>query len=244
MKFLVIKVFILMLLMMPLITEAQVINAGVGGNNSQNLLNRLQQDVLDQEPDMVILMVGTNDMLNSKKMISYSHFESNLRKIVRAIISSECELVLMSPPPADSVYLFERHDKTLFKESPNVKLDSVRQITSRIAATKHLKFIDLYQACKEMGIPKHNEDLFFKNQKNSRRRDGVHLTVLGYHFIGELVFSFLKENQLLSKKQKIICFGDSITRGGGSKGGAYPTILAERIEAYNAYIDTNKSESH
>ena len=84
-----------------------------------------------------------------------------------------------------------------------------------------------------MGIPKHNEDLFFKNQKNSGDRDGVHLTALGYHFIGESVFSFLKENQLLSDKKKIICFGDSITKGGTEEEGSYPIILSQIIDAFD-----------
>lgn len=210
---------------------AQVVNAGVGGNSTVNLLERLDTDVLQQAPDLVILMVGTNDMLNSKKMISYGQYEKNLRKLVQKIRDKGAAILLMSSPPVDSVYLFERHDKKMFTEVPNVKLDTVRQITVRIAKEHELKHLDLYQVFSEMNLPKHNEDLFFRNPKNSKVRDGVHLTALGYQFIGELVFHYLKENKLLKVGKKIVCFGDSITNGGGINGEItaeaknYPSIL-------------------
>ncbi|MBJ2175957.1 hypothetical protein JBL43_17005 [Aureibaculum sp. A20] len=213
--------------------SAQVINAGVGGNNTMNLLHRLNKDVLEQHPDLVILMVGTNDMLNSKKMISYKKYEDNLVTLVRKIKEKGSEIVLMSPPPADSVYLFERHDKNLFNESPNEKLDSVRKINLRIAVNHDLKFIDLYQVFTDLNLPKHNTDLFIRNQKNSGVSDGVHPTELGYHLIGEIVFYFLKENQLVQKQQKIVCFGDSITKGSGAKGKTYPVILQNLINDYD-----------
>ena len=43
--------------------EVEVINAGVGGNSSANLLKRVHEDVIAKQPDLVILMVGTNDAL-------------------------------------------------------------------------------------------------------------------------------------------------------------------------------------
>ncbi|KQC31684.1 hypothetical protein AAY42_08720 [Flagellimonas eckloniae] len=218
--------------------HAQVVNAGVGGNSTVNLLKRLDTDVLQQAPDLVILMVGTNDMLNSKKMIPYKTYEDNLQKIVQKISDKGAAILLISPPPVDSVYLFERHDRKMFTEVPNVKLDTVRQITVRIAKKHELKHLDLYKVFSEMNLPKHNKDLFFRNSMNSKVRDGVHPTVLGYHFIGELVFHCLKENKLLKAGKKIVCFGDSITNGAGTKnkgtsvGDNYPAVLSRLILEY------------
>jgi len=215
--------------MISLNANAQVVNAGVGGNNTLDLLERLEEDVLIRNPDIVILMIGTNDMLNARKMIPYKDYEKNVREIVGKIKANGCEVVLMSSPPVDSIYLFERHDKKLFTEGPNVKLNKARKIISLIADSEKLKYLDLYQLFSEMNLPKHNEDLFFKNLKNSDTRDGVHPTDLGYQFIGTSVFYFLKENNLLTTNVKIICFGDSITRGGG-KENTYPVILQKLIK--------------
>jgi lysophospholipase L1-like esterase len=214
-------------------SASQVINAGVGGNSTVNLLNRLEKDVLNEKPDLVILMIGTNDMLNSKKMISYKAYQKNLNKLVRKIKKTGSNILLMSSPRVDSIYLFERHDKELFKESPNRKLNKTREIVSKIAKKNKLYFLDVYQAFTNLNLPKHNQDLFIKNVFNSNARDGVHPTALGYHFLGELVFQYLKKNNLLEGNNKIVCFGDSITNGGSvkNKTEAYPAILANLINA-------------
>ena len=46
---------------------AQVFNEGVAGNTSIDLEKRIETDVLNRGAHLVIVMVGTNDMLNSKK---------------------------------------------------------------------------------------------------------------------------------------------------------------------------------
>lgn len=224
---------LILLIALPL--RAQVINAGVGGNSSKNLLERVDTDVIARNPDVVILMIGTNDMLNSNKMISYREYENNLKTLVQKIEPTGAKIVLMAPPPADSVYLFQRHDRKLFKETPNIKLDSVRHIITKLATEKDLGYIDLYQKFIDRNLPNHNTDLFIKNERNSGRKDGVHPTPLGYRFIAQVVFEYLKSESLLRKDQKIICFGDSITNGNGEKGvvtgkeSDYPSVLFSLI---------------
>lgn len=218
-------------------SNAQVINAGVGGNSTVNLLQRLESDVLQHKPDLVILMVGTNDMLNSKKMISYQLYKNNLNKILERIKENGANVLLMSSPPVDSVYLFDRHDKELFKEAPNVKLDSARHIVASLAYENDLEYLDLFQVFQDLKLPKHNEDKYFRNEKNSGAKDGVHPTSLGYRFIAETVFECLKEKRILEEHLKIICFGDSITYGSGVKNGGtvegenYPAVLLSLIDS-------------
>lgn len=224
-----------LLLLVSLKIDAQVINAGVAGNTSSDLLARIERDVLNHKPDLVIVMVGTNDMLNSGKMNSYEKFASNLSEIVIQLKQIYSKVLLLSPPPADSAYLFERHDRKLFHDTPNVKLDSARQIVSRIAGEKQVYFIDIFQKFQDLNLPKHNEDMYIMNPANSGFRDGIHLTPLGYLLIAENVYNFLKKNNLLEKGDKIICFGDSITKGskvkgaGTAEGETYPAFLSNFI---------------
>ena len=150
--------------------------------------------------------------------------KSKIEALVNKIKKSGSDILLMSSPPADSLYLFERHDKTLFKESPNEKLIRTRHIVSKIASDNQLYFLDIYQAFSDLNVPKHNTDLFFRNVRNSNARDGVHPTVLGYRFIAQNVYQYLKDNELLETNTKIICLGDSITRG-GKEGSNYPAYL-------------------
>jgi lysophospholipase L1-like esterase len=209
--------------------KKQVINAGVGGNTSGQLLARIDKDVLNHKPDLVIMMVGTNDMLNSKKMVAYSEYTSNLKSLIKKIKSSGSELVLMSSIPADSAYLFQRHNKKIFKEAPNFKIDKVGDIIKDLTAENKVYYYDLNSEFKALNLPQHNRDVFIKNLKNSGKGDGVHPTSLGYRFIAQNVYYFLKENGLLKPRQKIICFGDSITKG-GKDGANYPSYLSELIK--------------
>lgn len=208
-------------------TNAQLINAG---NNTLDLLDRIDKDVLLHQPELVILMVGTNDLLNSKKMIDYSAYESNLNKIVKKLKAEGITLLVMSSPPVDSAYLFQRHDRNLYEASPNQMLDSASQILYQVAVENDILFLNLFKKFSALGLPKHNKDLFFRNQMNSGVKDGVHPTPLGYHFIAEQVFQFLKHQKLIKKDQKIVCFGDSITYGGGRNNrNNYPAYLAQRL---------------
>ena len=214
--------------------KSQVLNKGVSGNNTMQLLQRIDTDVIHENPDLVIIMAGTNDLLNSKKMISYGDYAQNLKLIVTKIKEGGSQVMIMSPPSVDSVYLFMRHDRSLYQKAPNKIMDSVRHIVQTVAAENDALFLDLFEKFTALGIPKHNEDLFLRNQMNSGVSDGVHPTALGYHFIAEHVFQFLSKNRLINKDLKIICFGDSITKGAGvDKQKGYPAILAQLIEDAN-----------
>ncbi|EOR92740.1 esterase [Arcticibacter svalbardensis MN12-7] len=210
-------------------TINKVVNAGIGGNATSDLLKRVDKDVVANKPDLVIMMVGTNDMLNSNKMVDYKTYTANLEKLIKKIKSAGSKLVLMSPIPADSIYLFSRHDKSLFSETPNQKIDQVGKIVKTLAAENNVLFYDLNAEFKAQNLPLHNQDILISNEKNSGKKDGVHPTALGYRFIAQNVYFFLKAKGLLDPNQKIICFGDSITRGGG-QGANYPTYLSELLE--------------
>lgn len=50
------------------------INAGVGGNTVVNLLHRVDEDVLNHEPDGVLLMVGGNDSISYSQPGTRSYY--------------------------------------------------------------------------------------------------------------------------------------------------------------------------
>ncbi len=215
-----------------------VINAGIPGNNTFDLLKRINPDVIEESPDLAIIMIGTNDMLNSQKMLSYEEYKLNLEKIVQTLKVNQVKVVLCSPPTVDTVYLFERHDSNLFTEKPNQKLDSVAHIMKKMSNTDNVFFVDINKQFRDMNVPVHNYDEYIQNEKNSNVRDGVHPTSVGYTVIAEAIFNFLKEHNLISVDVNIICFGDSITFGlgvegkGTTTGDTYPAQLSSMIETF------------
>ena len=212
-----------------------VINAGIGGNTTDDLLDRLESDVINRNPDLVLLMVGTNDFLNSDRMISYDTYKLNLSRILDRLREAKIGVVLLSSPTVDSIYLFDRHDRSRYKESPNIKMQKAGSIMESLADEYALGFVDLNQVFRSADIPIHNEDNFLQNESNSGRKDGVHPTREGYAFMVDKIYKYLVEFDYLKKYNRILCFGDSITHGanvegsGTIEGDTYPAQLLRKI---------------
>lgn len=82
--------------------NAEVINAGIGGNRTDQGMARLEKDVLSQSPQIVLVMFGTNDSCydpdQSQPRISADEYEANLRQIVSRLQSAGVKPVLMTAP--------------------------------------------------------------------------------------------------------------------------------------------------
>ncbi len=215
-----------------------VFNRGVAGNTSANLLSRVESDVVALHPELTIIMVGTNDMLNSRKVVSYEDYEKNLTSLIERIKATGSQVMLLSAIPADSEYLFERHDKSKYAGHPSEVMAAARDIVQELSLRFDCYFVDMFGEFTSRGIPSHNEDKYIRNEKNSRVKDGVHPTAEGYQLIGEIIWDFIEKNNLQTKYKKIVCFGDSITKGSGASGAGtvtgknYPSYLNQRLNLY------------
>lgn len=69
-----------------------VINRGKGGDDSQDMARRLQRDVLDERPDLVIWQTGSNDPL---KGVPVERFKELTREGIAAIRATGADLILM-----------------------------------------------------------------------------------------------------------------------------------------------------
>ncbi|GGZ13453.1 hypothetical protein GCM10007049_01580 [Echinicola pacifica] len=209
------------------------LNAGQSGNTSRDLLDRVDHDVLAFHPDWVIIMVGTNDMLNSKKRVSLEDYTDNLMEITRRISSNGSTIILMSPPPVDEIYLRQRHPGDSADIAPNDRIDAVRMRMKQLAVDSGYYYFDLNKAFSDRNLPAHNSDLFIRNKYNSGLEDGVHLTSLGYRFMASALYQFIKKETAMTEDQSVLCFGDSLTKGVGDQQraedslGGYPGYLRE-----------------
>lgn len=57
----------------------EVLNAGVGGNNSLQCLKRLKEHLLEYRPNIIILSIGTNDI---DQTVSYNDFKSHIEEMI------------------------------------------------------------------------------------------------------------------------------------------------------------------
>jgi acyl-CoA thioesterase-1 len=74
--------------------QVNVINAGVGGEEVNQMVDRFGRDLLPRHPDLVIWQLGTNLMLRSGTMES---FTDSLRDGLQTLASVPVDIVLMDP---------------------------------------------------------------------------------------------------------------------------------------------------
>lgn len=78
---------------------ADILNKGVSGNKSSDMLARLQSDVLAYNPDVLVLMLTVNDKFNNVPIATH---EANYRSIIGQAQALDIKVVVMSPPMATS----------------------------------------------------------------------------------------------------------------------------------------------
>ncbi len=202
----------------------EVINAGVGGNTTKALLRRVDKDVVAKAPLLVVMMAGTNDGLNSGTLATPDEFRRNLEALCDAI-RAKSALLLVLPPPFHEPDLLSRHKAEAYGDLPPARrMAEVRRITREVAEARGIPVVDLEPVFAGGRGPGEGAASYIRNQANSGKRDGVHLTSDGYRAVAEAVAAAIRTHRLPAAR--VVCFGDSLTLGAGAgPGGSYPERL-------------------
>jgi lysophospholipase L1-like esterase len=203
-------------------SATEVFNAGVGGNRSANLLSRLVRDVVARKPTSVVIMVGTNDRLNSGGFVDAKTHRKNVETLVDRIRKGGATVLLVTPPPCIPKLLFTRHDSQKFAgQSPNERMDEVRKVLIDISKQQDVPLVDFHQHLIQKKLADNRKSSVIRIVANSGVKDGVHLTPAGYELLAELVAKKLETAKL--DTSQAVCFGDSLTKGSAKAN--YPAYL-------------------
>lgn len=100
--------------------EFEFVNLGISGHRTENLVARLQSDFVDVAPDMVVLLIGVNDVwhhFSHNIETTPEYFESNLRKILSTIKETMGAKLVMIEPfllyGSDKVNMLEELDEKI-----------------------------------------------------------------------------------------------------------------------------------
>jgi lysophospholipase L1-like esterase len=208
--------------------EPVVINAGVSGNNTVNLLVRIDKDCLVHHPKLTVLMVGTNDM-NSQKYVPLDKYKANLVEIITKIKAAGSQVLLMTILPWYEPYLLTRHPAAFYQ--PEGVAERRRQLNmaiTDIAKQQSVGLLDMGRRFEALGKVGLDKDSLIQNEANTGKSDGVHPTAIGYRFIALAVYDYIVDNRLPTSG--IVCFGDSITKGQGAPDDeSYPACLLKLL---------------
>lgn len=152
------------------------INAGVAGHSSAAGLRRMEKDVLEKKPDVVVIFFGTNDARVDapKVFVSTKDYQANLNRMVEACEKEGAKVVICTLPPVDEKAYFTRHESTLYDEAGGIsKLWQGYRAAATAVAVKHkLPLVDLNEALRD-------EDWLTK--------DGVHPSENGCRIIAAMI---------------------------------------------------------
>lgn len=122
----------------------EVINRGIGGERTDQALQRLSRDVLALEPVLVTVMYGTNDSYvdqgHRESRISADEFDRCLRQIVGEFNRCGIQTVLMTEPAWGRTASMNGAG-----EHPNQRLSVYMERTRRVAGELTLPLVDHYQ---------------------------------------------------------------------------------------------------
>ena len=151
--------------------EFEFINLGISGDQTANLVARLEQDFIDVGADVVSILIGINDTWHhaaTREYLDDAIFEQNYRTVLKAVKQTGARILMLEPfmlPSTDKMYYYE----DLYK-----KILVVRKL-AREYADEYIALDGLFaEACI------HNAPEYYS-------ADGVHPTLdNGAEFIGKL----------------------------------------------------------
>lgn len=112
--------------------DFEFINLGIGGNQTKDLVARLESDFIDINPDIVSIMIGINDTWHhagDRSWIPNEIFEANYRTVLTALKERTNAKIVMIEP-----YLLPSPDgKDFFREDLDPKIQVIRKLAYEFA---------------------------------------------------------------------------------------------------------------
>ena len=153
-------------------TDFEFVNLGISGNRTEHLVERLEADFIEIQPDIVSILIGVNDVWHHYAFeyveTTDQQFEENYRKVLDAIKSRTNARILMIQP-----FLLETVDPV--KQELCEELERKKAIVKKLAD----EYADAYLPLDEVlhGMTE-EEPAYYA-------ADGVHPTPDGACCIGE-----------------------------------------------------------
>ncbi|MDD5704460.1 MAG: GDSL-type esterase/lipase family protein [Kiritimatiellae bacterium] len=146
--------------------NVKAIPAGISGHKSNNMLERLQSDVIDKKPDWMTLSCGVNDVWHGANGIPLEQYRANISNIVERAQSAGIKVMILT-----ATMIMENADNDL-----NKKLAPYNVFLRELAKEKNCLLADL-NADMQAAIKAADPEIVGKFHVLTA--DGVHMAPLG-----------------------------------------------------------------
>lgn len=164
-----------------------IINSGIPGNRTDQGILRLSEDVLSHEPDVVLIMYGTNDSCYDKGQdgprLSLAEYESNLIAMITAVRQAGGIPILMTPPPLKDGWGRERNP-FYAHNGANGSILPYTETCRRLSFAHNIPLVDHFTIWSDRG-----PDFIANNLP-----DGCHPNAAGHGFLANAILPVLLEH--------------------------------------------------
>lgn len=110
--------------------EIELINKGISGNEVCDLLARVQTDVIDLQPDAVVMMIGINNTIHKFKYgkeLNLKQFERDLKELLTRLKEAGIVVIFLEP------FLMPAPDKLRMRKLFDEELEIINRVALSIA---------------------------------------------------------------------------------------------------------------
>ena len=158
--------------------EPYIINKGVGGDKTEDLLERIEKDVYQYNPSDVIILVGINDILHD---INDDDILLNIETIVNDIKLNRpaANIFVESIYPINEKLINENKEHKVY----NKNIKSINKEIKQMCLQNGVTYINVFDSLTdEEG-----------NLKKLYTKEGLHLTNLGYLRVTSVLQEYIKK---------------------------------------------------
>ena len=161
-----------------------LINAGIGGNTTEQGRARFERDVINRDPDFVIMSFATNDFYledGVNPRVTVARYKENLHYFIDRVEGIGATPILMTPPflSDDSQGGWEYYPE----KSVNLALDKYVVAMREVASEAGAHLIDMHAVC-DSGY----------NLNTFLIADGLHLADQGNQVYTDTIVAYLKDH--------------------------------------------------
>ncbi|MBS1605262.1 MAG: SGNH/GDSL hydrolase family protein [Bacteroidetes bacterium] len=120
------------------ISDYELVGAGIGGNKIYDLYLRMDDDVLSQNPDVVFIWIGVNDVWHKTSFgtgTDADKFEKFYTAIINKLLDRHIRVILCTPAVIG--------EKTDFTNQQDGDMNAYSQIVRNLAQKWHCGLVDL-----------------------------------------------------------------------------------------------------
>lgn len=160
--------------------EYRVVNSGISGNITKNLIDRIETDLYDYNPSKVIILIGTNDI---RANISDEEIIDNIKEIINSIRKNRknAEIYIQSIYPINRD-IDKEYWKDVNSEYNNKHIIKLNKLIKNLCKEEKINYINVYSKLIDDN----------GNLKSAYTKEGLHLNDLGYYKVTNVLKEYLK----------------------------------------------------